>query len=185
MKNTILLSIILFCIISVYADDVQHVELYRKNDFPGQSITFDALKTPLLSVRCTDISYQGFLLGMVSDSLIISTKEDSIYTRDIKIHVMDVRDITEIKRSIFGASFLLGILAGGTTGYLLGSSGGDRGFISASQWGSLYAGYGSAIGGTLGALIGLGSGVNKHYELSDLSYFEKVQIIRKLGGYKQ
>jgi len=154
-----------------------------------QNISFRAFKNPYISVVLQDSVIVGSLMGMESDSLLLKVERSSTLPEYIQISVNEVTKIMEYERSKSGGNILTGFLVGAGLGAIIGYAQGDdygpNGIVGFSAEGYALA-FGTGLGllgGTIGALFSPKSGRHKIYDLSDLNYFQKVQIIRGLSGY--
>ena len=117
----------------------------------------------------------------------IKIKEISSDSSIQRISINEIYHIREIRKSKFGKYLGIGLLIGAGTGIILGLASGDdnSGFIqfSAEDKAVMSGSILGLGGGLIGIIASIGSGQDLKYDLSDLRYLQKVQVISKLSGF--
>ena len=186
MKTLILILLLLSSSAFILAENEVSLENSLEDD-NLQNISFQAKKNPLVFVSFKDQQINGLLMGMEADSVLIKIEQISLTSPFQHIFINEIYHIKEIRKSKFGKHFVYGLLIGVGTGIILGLANGDdkSGFIqfSAEDKAVMSGSLLGLGGGLIGAITIIGSGQDLKYDLSDLHYLQKIQVISKLSGY--
>lgn len=186
MKTLILILLLLSSFAILLAENKVSLENTIEED-SFQNISFRAQINPLVLVSFKDQQVKGLLMGMEADSVIIKIKEISSDSSIQRISINEIYHIREIRKSKFGKHLVYGLLIGAGTGVIIGLLSGDDppGWFQATAEEKAFAA-GSVLGlggGLIGAITSIGSGQDLKYDLSELRYLQKVQVISELSGY--
>ena len=156
-----------------------------------KNVSFKAKKNPYIVVSFHDQQIEGLLMGIEADSVLLKNKQSSFASQIQRISVNEIHHIRVIRKT--SEYFLNGLLIGSAIGVIVGIATGDdtvhfsstttrkiSAEVTAVFWGMALG----LLGGFLGASKGDGSERVLKYDLSEQDYFQKIQVIRKLSGYK-
>ena len=149
-----------------------------------QRLSFRAKENPLIVINWQNQQIEGRLLGLEADSVLLGNVQSLLESKPTYISINEIKSIRIKKKSGFLKGFGYGLLIGGGTGAIIGFASGDDppGLFSMSAEDK--AGIGAIslglLGGIIGSVAGLLEGKDQRFDLSQKSYYEKINIVKRL-----
>ena len=181
------------CIEEIESTDINEPANQPAEKSVLQNISFQAKENPYIVVYFQYQQIEGLLMGMEADSILLKNEQSSLVSQIQPISINEIHHIRVIRKSKSGEYFVYGLLIGAVTGVVIGLANGDviaddpfQITVMTAEELAFYMGGGlGLLGGFIGAITGAGAGRDQRYDLSEQSYFKKIEIIRKLSGYEQ
>ncbi len=153
-----------------------------------QRLSIRSKESPIIVVNCQHKQIEGRLLGLEADSVLLGNDLSLLESESKYIHIDEIQFITVKKSSKFLKGFGYGLLIGAGTGALIGLGSGDdppRLWYPGTTAEEKAVGYGILLGlsgGLIGGVAGGIAGVDQQFDLSQMSYHEKIRMLKRLSG---
>lgn len=157
------------------------------NQIDSVRVSFQAERTPLIVVvRGPHRQIKGKLMGMELDFILLEDLYSLMKLDPQRIHIDEIQAILAKGPSFDAQDMIIGSLAGAAIGAVIGYAEGDdkEGFFrwSAEANAIMLAIPLGLLGGCLGGIQGGLEGKERQFDLSQVSYEEKIRLTKNLSG---